>query len=127
MNLKTTEFKRKFSMSMYKNLRLSMAEMSFSKDFVNDTRGDLYPLLDKSETCRESITDQIYRVADGAVRRFFCQYFPYATYEASVGFRGGYVGFAFVLPGMEASVTSDGVELTFRCGRSHRPGRTETI
>ena len=37
MNLKTTEFKRKFSMSMYKNLRLSMAEMSFSKDFVNDT------------------------------------------------------------------------------------------
>ena len=116
MNLKTTEFKRKFSMSMYKNLRLSMAEMTFAKDFINDTRGDLYPLLEKTEYCCEEIFDHIYRVMDGAVRRYFCQYFPYATYEVTAGLHGGHIGFAFVLPNAEASVILDGSQLVYHCG-----------
>ena len=113
MNLKTTEFKRKFSMSMYKNLRLSMAEMSFAKDFVNDTRGDLYPLLHKDEGTAESLADHRYHVSGGTAARYFCQYFPYATYEAvAVGQR---FGFVFRLPHAEATVELSEGQVVF-CG-----------
>ena len=43
-----SEFKRRFSISTYKNMKIKLAEMSFFKDFVNDTRGDLYPIMSKS-------------------------------------------------------------------------------
>ncbi|MBO5755526.1 MAG: hypothetical protein J6W28_04060 [Clostridia bacterium] len=55
MNPLYTEFKRKFAISMYKNMGISLGEMSFLKDFVNHTRGDLYPLLEKSEGCTETV------------------------------------------------------------------------
>ncbi len=42
------EFRRKFSMTMYKNLKLSLGRMTFTKDFVTDRRGDLYPVLEKA-------------------------------------------------------------------------------
>lgn len=116
MNLKTTEFKRKFSMSMYKTLSLSMAEMSFAKDFVNDTRGDLYPLLEQKDGCGETIEEQVYCVVGGEARRYFCQYFPYATYEAEAVLRGGHIGFAFVLPCVTAEIVLDEEQITFRCG-----------
>ena len=113
MNLKTTEFKRKFSMSMYKTLRLSMAEMSFAKDFVNDTRGDLYPLLRKDEGTAEHLADHRYHVSGGTAARYFCQYFPYATYEAvAVGQR---FGFVFRLPHAEATVELSEGQVVF-CG-----------
>ena len=57
-----TEFKRKFSLSMYKNMGISMGEMSFLKDFVNDTRGDLYPLLEKSAGSSERVGENRYYV-----------------------------------------------------------------
>ena len=107
MNLKTTEFKRQFSQSMYKNLQLAMAEMSFAKDFVNDTRGDLYPLLQKTEGCTEVVSDHRYTVSCGAAERYFCRFFPYATYEAAAD--GKRFGFDFCLPTAKASVAvSDG-------------------
>ncbi len=113
MNLKTTEFKRKFSMSMYKNLRLAMAEMSFAKDFVNDTRGDLYPLLHKDEDCREVVANHRYTVSGGEVQRYLCQLFPYATYEVvAVGKKSGFV---FRLPNAEASVYLSDGQVVF-CG-----------
>lgn len=102
MNIKNTEFKRKFSLSMYKNLRLAMAEMSFAKDFVNDTRGDLYPLFEKDDGCFELVADHRYAVQNGAAKRYFCQYFPFATYEVTAA--GARFGFVFRLPNAEASV-----------------------
>ena len=39
MNLIYSEFKRKFSFSMYKNLKINLGRMSFLKDFINDTFG----------------------------------------------------------------------------------------
>ena len=113
MNLKTTEFKRQFSQSMYKNMQLAMAEMSFAKDFVNDTRGDLYPLLHKDEGTAEFLADHRYHVSGGTARRYFCQYFPYATYEAAaVGRR---FGFVFRLPHAEATVELSEGQVVF-CG-----------
>ena len=41
MNLIHPEFKREFSASMYKNLRIKLGEMRFFADFVNDTQGCL--------------------------------------------------------------------------------------
>ena len=48
-----SEFKRKFSTVMYKNLKIKLGEMSFSKDFINDTNGNLYPIAEKSDNCVE--------------------------------------------------------------------------
>ena len=132
MNLKTTEFKRQFSMSMYKNLRLAMADMSFAKDFVNDTRGDLYPLLARDEDCDETVEEHSYCVVGGEARRYFCRYFPYATYEAEAVLRDGYVGFAFVLPNTAAEVVLEEEQLIFRCGDREEavpvePGCSDTL
>ena len=115
MNLKTTEFKRQFSMSMYKNMQLAMAEMSFSKDFVNDTRGDLYPLLQKDDGCAEIVSDHRYTVSGGCAERYFCRFFPYATYEAvAVGEK---FGFTFHLPTTKATVVVSGGQIQF-CAES---------
>ena len=79
MNPLHTEFKRKFAISMYKNMGIPMGEMNFLKDFVSDTRGDLYPLLEKSDDCAERVCENRYFVSAGSAERFFCQLFPFAT------------------------------------------------
>jgi hypothetical protein len=38
-----SEWKRKFSVSTYKNLKIRLGEMSFFKDFVRDTRAIFIP------------------------------------------------------------------------------------
>lgn len=105
MNPLYSEFKRKFSLSMYKNMGIPMGEMSFFKDFVNDTRGDLYPLLQKTEGCEETVGANRYRVRGGCAERVFCQFFPFATYEAKAEELCGEMGFVFRLPEAAAFLT----------------------
>ena len=114
-----TQFKRKFSLSMYKNMRIPIAEMSFLKDFVNDTRGDLYPAVEISENCSESVSENRYKVSGGRAERVFCQFFPYATYEAEAESLCGEIGFVFRLPDLTASLTLDGSSLLYLC-EDHR-------
>lgn len=90
---------------MYKNLKIELGRMSFSKDFINDTRGDLYPIMQRSEDCEESVEHNLYTLSKGSIKRLFCQFFPFATYEASVCMTDGEVGFCFTLPGAEAAIT----------------------
>jgi len=45
MEMLASEFKRRFAFSMYKDLKLRLGEMTFTKDFVTDDRGDMYPIL----------------------------------------------------------------------------------
>ena len=116
MDLFHTEWKRKFSTTLYKDLKLRLAEMSFAKDFVNDRRGDLYPVLEKSDDCAETVTENCYRVMGGRVCRFVCQFFPYGTYELSAKHGGGAAGFVFRLPDAEARVILRDRELVFTCG-----------
>ena len=118
MNILKAEFKRKFSISMYKNLKLSLAEMTFAKDFVNDKRGDMYPLLAKDESCQEIVAHNRYTVRGGDSKRFFCQFFPYATYETTVADLAGKIGFEFCLPTYKAFVGVTEKELVYRCGET---------
>ena len=108
--------KRKFSVSMFKNLKIRLGEMSFSKDFVGTDRGDLYPILEKSEDCLERVAGNRYAVEGGRVARLFCQFFPFATYEAAFSLKEGHVGFRFRLPDAEAAVLLEGDCISFRSG-----------
>ena len=119
MNPLHTEFKRKFAISMYKNMGIPMGEMNFLKDFVSDTRGDLYPLLEKSDDCAERVCENRYFVSAGSAERFFCQLFPFATYELTAENVCGEVGFGFRLPEAAARVTfvngKNGGYLSYAC------------
>ena len=116
MNLFDTEFKRKFSISMYKNLKIALGEMTFLKDFVNTARGDLYPILQKSEDCEEIVGNNLYTVTKGTVKRIFCNFFPYASYEVTAKITDGEIGFCFQLPDAEANVLVKKGKLVYFCG-----------
>ena len=89
---------------MYKNLKIPLGEMSFLKDFISDNRGDLYPIVTKSDDCVEFIRENQYAITKGRVERLFCQFFPFATYEASAQIESGEMGFCFRLAGAEARI-----------------------
>ena len=111
-----TEFKRKFSASMYKNLKIMLGEMTFLKDFVNDERGDLYPILQKSEDCKEVVENNLYTLKIGTVKRIFCNFFPYASYEVTARLTDGEAGLCFQLPNAEANVLIKKGKLIYFCG-----------
>ena len=119
MDIQTAEFKRKFSTSLYKNLKLSLADMAFFKDFSQDKRGDLYPVLERSDDCIEEVAHNLYTVKNGSIQRFFCQFFPYATYALSIRTQTGVTGFAFALPDCEARIFTSQTELIYQCQDVH--------
>ena len=110
-------FKRKFAVTMYKNLRISLGEMSFAKDFVQDTKGDPYPVLEKSADCSEKILRGRYYLESGMVKRFVAQYFPFGVYEMTANAEGE-AGFTFAIPSAEARITVKNGELLFAAGES---------
>lgn len=95
-NLHKMKFRRLFSVNFYKNLKLNLGEMSFYKDFINDNRGDPYPLLGKSADCDERVAGGHYKIDVGEAERIICGHFPYATYEVTVKELEGVCGFGFV-------------------------------
>lgn len=115
MELLASEFKRRFAFSMYKDLKLRLGEMTFTKDFVTDDRGDMYPILQKSDDCTERVENNLYTVEKGSVKRLFCQFFPFATYELRAHTDGGEVGIGFRLPDTEAVISICGGEVKFSC------------
>lgn len=114
-NLFNSEFKRKFSISMYKNLKIKLGEMSFFKDFVNDLRGDLYPVIQKSPDCVECVENNCYAIKGGTVKRLFCQFFPFASYEITCSDVKGEVGFCFHLSDSEAGIFTNGEQVKYSC------------
>lgn len=99
-----------------------MGEMSFLKDFVNDARGDLYPVIVKSEDCAESVEHNRYAVTSGEVKRLFCQFFPFASYEVSCSAKHGEIGFCFETPGSKAAISFKGGQIFYSCN-----GRCESV
>ena len=116
MDFASTEFKRLFSLNLYKNLKLKLSEMRFGKDFTVTDRGALYPVLEKSADCDERVVHNRYLVKTGSVKRFVCRFFPYATYELSASLAHGEVGFAFRLPHGEAICSMTASHLQYVCG-----------
>lgn len=108
------KFHRVFSKSMYKDLRLPLAEMTFSKDFIHTDRGDLYPVVERSADCVETVENNRYFVRRGTVERMFSQFFPYASYEVTFSTDGGRCGFSFRLPSKRAQILCGDHTLSFR-------------
>ena len=81
-----------------------MGKLTLTNDFVNDKRGNLYPIINKSEDCIEYIKENRHCVEKGTVERFIGQFFPYATYEISFDQLNGKVGFIFNNPPIVAVV-----------------------
>ena len=122
MDLLHTEFKRKFSFSSRRELTLPLFKMTFTHDFVNEKKGDVYPVLEKSEGAAERVEENRYTVESGSVTRLAGQFFPYATNEMTVSPRDGAAGFRFLLPEASASVTLTKNEVRYTCG-----DKTETL
>ena len=94
-------FKRKCSLNLYKNLKLKLGEMSFTGDFVNDTRGDLYPIIEKKGKVSERVENFSHTVSGEngfSVERLLGQFFPYANYEIKFKSEGCGCGFVFRSP-----------------------------
>lgn len=116
MNIIYSKFKRKFSVSLFKNLKISLAEMTFSKDFVNDTNGDLYPIVCKSDDSVEAIKNNEYFSECGNTKRIFCGFFPFATYEMTFKLSEcGKAGFCFKLPNVEACIVAENGKILYSC------------
>jgi hypothetical protein len=113
MHLSEVEFKRKFSFSPYKDMSIPLAEMSFAKDFVNDTRGDLYPVIEKDGQCIESVLENRYTVS-GRVKRMICDFFPYGSYQLIADIKEGSVGFVFKIKSTEAAIEISREDMTYR-------------
>lgn len=103
--LNDTVFHRLFSMTMYKNKTIPLGEMSFSKDFIQTNRGDLYPILCKSNDCVESINNSKYYLSKGTVKRFVSRFFPFATYKVDFCNINGEIGFEFDINIAKARIT----------------------
>ncbi len=88
--------KRLFSLNFYKNLCLPLGKMSFTKDFVNEKRGDIYPVIKKTDDLSERICGGKY-FAKGAVTRLIGRHLPYCTYEMTFDALDGAGGFSFLL------------------------------
>ena len=77
-------FKRKFSVNLFKNTKLSLAKMTFSKDWISTDRGNAYPVISSSGITEESVYCNTYIAkseGNSKVSRLIGQYVPFATYE----------------------------------------------
>ena len=101
-------FKRQFSLTMHKNIRFSLSEMSFFKDFVNDKRGDLYPVLEKEGNFTEYVRDGRFYFESGSndahTVRLLCSHFPYASFEIKPEMLDGYCGFTLTSPSARCDI-----------------------
>ena len=104
------KFRRKFSVVKFKNLKYALGEMSFSKDWVTETkRGDPYPILEKEEGIIEKTGNGRYLIANNGterarVRRFIGGFAPFASHALDISaLENGRVGFAFVCRGGDGS------------------------
>lgn len=122
-NINESVFRRIFSITMYKNRKICLGEMSFSKDFVTTDRGDLYPVVERMEQCIERVRQNCYAV-QGGVERIIGAFFPYATYEMKLQDLSGECGFVFSLAGAKVYVfisgTKDTTDICIRCGQAER-------
>lgn len=91
--------------------------MTFTKDFINDKRGDLYPVITKDDMCIERIKNNRYFVENGTVERMFVRFFPYATYQISFSDLKGECGFVFHLADQKAELLCKDDTLLFFDGK----------
>ena len=77
-------FKRKFSVNLFKNTKLSLAKMTFTKDWLSTDRGNAYPVISSSGITEESVCCNTYTAkseGNSKISRLIGQYVPFATYD----------------------------------------------
>lgn len=116
MDIVNNTFHRLFSLNMYKNLKLNLGKLSFSKDFINTERGDLYPALSVSDDLEEFIESNTYYLKKGRAVRLMGQFFPYATYHLDFNLKSGKIGFLFNIKNGKAELLYDGKMFIFNDG-----------
>lgn len=96
MDINDLFFRRKFSLSLYKNLRLKLACAEFSKDVTEQQRGNKYPLMFSSGEFTEKVCGGEYFFSGGTAARYIAPFYPYAVNEVTVNGLDGECGFVFV-------------------------------
>ena len=62
MDISSKTFHRLFSFSMNKNYKLPLGALSFTKDITNIERGDIYPVVSKSDDLIDAVENNTYIV-----------------------------------------------------------------
>lgn len=114
-------FRRKFSLSLYKSLKLKLAQADFSKDISENPRGNKYPLLRSEGAFSEKVSggEYCFDGKDAFAERFISPFYPCATYEAVIGALDGECGFVFEHGGDRVKIVlgnSDGLRVLFEAG-----------
>ncbi|MBQ7335233.1 MAG: hypothetical protein IJW92_02010 [Clostridia bacterium] len=125
MNLNKVLFRRRFSVNLYRNLRLPMGEMNFHKNWADDRRGDPYPLLNRLGNLQESVGGGVYRIAslgeNAFVKRLLGSFFPWNTYEIKLSeLQNASVGFFLNGEGGTLSVLLNEHGAAVRCAEAER-------
>ena len=118
--MKNFKFKRLFATCMYKNKKLHLARMSFAKDFINTDKGTPYPIIYKSVDAHEKIDGNRYYTTSGKISRFFCSFFPFATYELTVLGNNSIAGFEFRFPETTFNITLSQSNIIFFDGDTEK-------
>ena len=100
-------FIRKFSACFFKNRKLPLGEMDFSKSMEKTDRGDKYPLLFGEGEYTETVQNGVYSFSssNGNTARLLGHLSPYATYEAEILALNGECGFVFQHENERALIT----------------------
>lgn len=127
------KFKRVFSRTLYKDQMILTGKMDFAKDFIHDTRGDLYPIITASPDCQEMIRENMWQIISGETERMFCRFIPYLTCEmrAETG-ENAFAGFGYHFNGTAIRIMITAADILFHAEgeeeqRIPLPSGTDTV
>lgn len=118
-------FRRKFSLCLYKNLKLRLAAAEFSKDITETGLANKYPIMFSFGEHSEKVSGGEYFFDGGAVCRYIAPLYPSAMNEVTVRSLHGECGFVFAHSGDSVKITlenTDELSVLFECA-----GREEKI
>ncbi len=119
MDFSDVIFKRKFSLSLYKNLKLKFAAAEFSKDITESALGNKYPVMFSEGEYSENVRGGEYFFDGGSVCRYIAPLYPSAVNEIGINSLHGECGFVFEHGGDRVKITlanADGLYIRFECG-----------
>lgn len=130
MDISDLKFKRKFSHTLYKNLKLKLAQVDFSKDISENDRGNKYPLLFSSGEFGEKVSGNKYffKGIGAYAARFVFPLYHYAVNEVVIDYLDGECGFAFIHGDDRVKITlasENGLSVKYENGDSKESAAVE--
>lgn len=121
MSISDLLFRRKFAVSLYKNLTLKLAEADFFQDINDIERSNKYPVMFSSGEFTEKVENGEY-IFDGigaSIARYISPLYPFAMNEVTVNELCGECGFVFEHGEDSVKITlcnTDGLQVCLECG-----------